>query len=291
MRKNSLTLLCFSLVSGMLLCGKLSAQSRINTADSLAFVDAEWKIVPLDRHAEARTATLRIFDSQQSISVLEYKARKHPTEIVQLKDGKDATTSGIASALQAGMAVNGSYFNVKTRMPNTFIKLGKDILARTDESELFRVNGVFGLKDRKGRKPVIALCDTSEYLTVTAKWHAVIAAGPVLMKEGEIISYGEKGSFYQNRHPRSFIGYDGDGQLFMVVIDGRFKEAAGMSIDETAIIAKLLGLEAAINLDGGGSSSLWSEKTGVLSHPSDNRIFDHQGERAIPNCIIASPRR
>ena len=71
-----------------------------------------------------------------------------------------------------------------------------------------------------------------------------------------------------------------------MVIDGRFKGSAdGASIYETAYICHLLGMTDAINLDGGGSSALWTSTTGVISHPRDNRRFDHEGERTVPNLI------
>lgn len=39
------------------------------------------------------------------------------------------------------------------------------------------------------------------------------------------------------------------------------------------------------NLDGGGSSALWAKPAGVLSHPCDNKRFDHYGQRRVPNVI------
>ena len=48
----------------------------------------------------------------------------------------------------------------------------------------------------------------------------------------------------------------------------------------------MLGMTDAINLDGGGSTTLWTEKTGVINHPYDNRKFDHDGERSVPNLIV-----
>ena len=36
----------------------------------------------------------------------------------------------------------------------------------------------------------------------------------------------------------------------------------------------------------GGSSTLWTAQEGVLNHPYDNRRFDHEGERGVPNCIV-----
>jgi exopolysaccharide biosynthesis protein len=44
-----------------------------------------------------------------------------------------------------------------------------------------------------------------------------------------------------------------------------------------------------MNLDGGGSAAMWIKgkpHKGIVSHPSDNKAFDHLGERAIANAIV-----
>ena len=33
-------------------------------------------------------------------------------------------------------------------------------------------------------------------------------------------------------------------------------------------------------------TTLWTAQEGVLNHPYDNRRFDHEGERGVPNCIV-----
>ena len=144
---------------------------------------------------------------------------------------------------------------------------------------------------------MISRCSPEEYEDITGKWHSVMATGPLLVENGDIAvpeSYakaypdGKTGGFYDGRHPRSIIGSDDDGNIYMIVIDGRHKDNAdGTTIYQTAFISYLLGLTDAINLDGGGSSALWSKETGVLNHPSDNRTFDHNGERTVPNFIGA----
>ena len=92
--------------------------------------------------------------------------------------------------------------------------------------------------------------------------------------------------FYDKRHPRSVVGTDNDGWVYFVVIDGRSAgNADGTTIYETAWICRMLGMEDAINMDGGGSSCLWSDQEGVLNHPSDNKKFDHEGERIVPSII------
>ena len=193
------------------------------------------------------------------------------------------------------MAINGGYFDMKNLIPCVYFRIGKETFSQTSPSEAFRVNGVVGLKDRRGKKMMISCCSPEEYETVTRKWHSAMASGPMLVDDGEIlvpefaqVDASGKGvdSFNDKRHPRSVIGYDGKGNIFLVVIDGRHPgKGDGTSIYETALICRFLGMEDALNLDGGGSSALWHKETGVLSHPSDNKNFDHEGERTIPNII------
>ena len=48
-------------------------------------------------------------------------------------------------------------------------------------------------------------------------------------------------------------------------------------------LAKALNCKDAINFDGGGSTTMYIQnqpENGVVNYPSDNKIFDHAGERA-----------
>ena len=114
-----------------------------------------------------------------------------------------------------------------------------------------------------------------------------MASGPVLLQNGEFQTFAEDRSFTLHRHPRTVFGKDNNGNYWFIVIDGRFPgKADGMTIPEAAALARYLGLSEVINLDGGGSSTLWTSKTGVLNHPYDNHRFDHGGSRRVPNAII-----
>ena len=42
----------------------------------------------------------------------------------------------------------------------------------------------------------------------------------------------------------------------------------------------------ALNLDGGGSTTMWLESGGVVNFPCDNRRFDHAGERTVANAVL-----
>lgn len=258
--------------------------------DSVAFAGARWQITPLAAGAECRRAQIDMFDSRQTVSVVAYPARNFTTEIIQL-DGKACATSELGKAAGADAALNGSYFNMKTLAPVTFVLIDKQILGRTTPGETMRTNGVIALRDKRGRKMDILRCDTTQYSRIARRYRSALAAGPMLVHEGEILIYDTDDTFYTGRHPRSVIGTRPDGSVVLLVIDGRFPgRAAGATIAETAYIARQLGLTEALNLDGGGSSSLWTRRLGVLNHPTDNKRFDHEGERAVPNGIVVFRR-
>jgi hypothetical protein len=83
-------------------------------------------------------------------------------------------------------------------------------------------------------------------------------------------------------HPRTAIGIDRDmGLLHLVVADGRSESSSGLTLLQLADLMRSLGDEAALNLDGGGSSTLVAPDpegiVGVRNTPSDGQ------ERAIAN--------
>ena len=273
----------------------LSAEAGNIRKDSLAFINADWETTELGHGAKALHASIQMFDSQQSISVIKYPARRFRTRLLHSPGDQADKTSAIAEREGAYAAVNGGYFDMAQLLPCVYFRTGDEVYGQTSPSEAFRVNGVVGTRDKRGRKVMISSCSPSEYEEITGNWHSVMASGPMLVDEGEILvpQYTEtdengKGidAFNDYRHPRSVIGYDDKGNVYLVVIDGRHPgKGDGTSIYETALICRFLGMEDALNLDGGGSSALWHKETGVLSHPSDNKTFDHEGERAIPNII------
>jgi hypothetical protein len=106
----------------------------------------------------------------------------------------------------------------------------------------------------------------------------------MLIKEGRVI--GDNPAYYDERHPRTAVGLDASGRvLLLVVVDGRQPGySVGASMRELANIMLAYGSYTAINLDGGGSSTLVIEQHGkphVLNAPIHNNIPYH--ERPIAN--------
>jgi hypothetical protein len=83
-------------------------------------------------------------------------------------------------------------------------------------------------------------------------------------------------------HPRTAVGIDADGRkLHILVVDGRSTSSRGYTMVELADFMTALGVENAINLDGGGSSAMYTRNgTGamaIVNEPSDG------SEREVAN--------
>jgi hypothetical protein len=103
----------------------------------------------------------------------------------------------------------------------------------------------------------------------------VIGGGPLLVRGGALAP----GAIEDTRHPRTAMGMDRDGNLWYVIVDGRQPMSVGATFREMGEVMRKLGCVEAINLDGGGSSSMMLFGT-TLNRPSGGV------ERAIGNGIL-----
>ena len=112
----------------------------------------------------------------------------------------------------------------------------------------------------------------------------VIGGFPLLLQDGSVVGdleVSDRPAFATVRHPRTGVGYDKDtGHLWLVVVDGRQADySSGMSLPEFAQLFNALGVEDALNLDGGGSATMWVRGEVV------NRPSDPNGERPVANSL------
>lgn len=83
-----------------------------------------------------------------------------------------------------------------------------------------------------------------------------VGGSDILMSGGKIPEISDR-EFSTVRHPRTAVGYDASGKVFLVVVDGRQPETSnGASFSDLAAIFHSLGCTDALNLDGGGSSTV-----------------------------------
>jgi hypothetical protein len=114
-----------------------------------------------------------------------------------------------------------------------------------------------------------------------------ISGGPVLVLQGkrqrmveEEDSDSYRFSSMLERHPRSAVGWN-DEWFFLVQVDGRHRTSVGMTLNELAAFMVQLGCQGALNLDGGGSSTLWYDGA-VRNRPCDGR------ERPVANSLVVT---
>ncbi|GAA1434550.1 phosphodiester glycosidase family protein [Microlunatus lacustris] len=123
---------------------------------------------------------------------------------------------------------------------------------------------------------------------------SVVNGGPELVRDGRVhvtpradgfvqasssVYYG----FSQQRNPRTFAGVDRAGRTMIATVDGRSTSSLGTSIVETAALARALGMHDALNLDGGGSTTMVTGGQ-VVNDPSDAA-----GERPVGDALLVLP--
>jgi exopolysaccharide biosynthesis protein len=117
---------------------------------------------------------------------------------------------------------------------------------------------------------------------------SIIGGGPQLIKGGriEITNVAEKilPAFVSDGHPRTAIARLKSGQILLVTVDGRQPgESIGMSLTMLADLLIEFGASEAINLDGGGSTTM------VIRNKVVNKPSDATGERPVSDAILIYP--
>ena len=88
-------------------------------------------------------------------------------------------------------------------------------------------------------------------------------------------------TFTAGRHPRTAIGISRDSMTVVIaVMDGRGESGSGMTMGEISNFMRDLGAWNAMNLDGGGSSTMVVDGR-VVNHPSDR-----EGERTVGMALL-----
>ena len=287
------------------------------SCDSITIVTADWAIESLRADAVWKKATFRAFgsDSRRDVNVIEITpgaggVNTHLGVAVK-SDGGTQVTSAFGAELNALAVINGSYFIMSQeeidafspppyslhhiRIDNTVIVPGVSTAPGLDsfvdacmafskmpsgnyEMSFIRVSGAnrnivqsnnFGA----GTNP----------LRAAGGYDYAMTAGPWLILNGERrLEFNTTSSHWITSRPRTGIGIDTDGKVFLVTVDGDSATAGsvGITIEQQATIMKALGCIGAMSLDGGGSTTMWIQNKGVVSD-----VFGSSTQRAIANVI------
>lgn len=109
-----------------------------------------------------------------------------------------------------------------------------------------------------------------------------IGGNPDLVKDGRVVTETCEGSYFCGRNPRTGIGITPEGKILMVTVDGRSKSSVGMTLEGFARLFLHLGAESAINLDGGGSTTM-VVRDRIVNVPSGG------SERPVGTALVLLP--
>jgi hypothetical protein len=129
-------------------------------------------------------------------------------------------------------------------------------------------------------------------IDVQAPWknaQFILASGPMLVNNGKVeITMSETSDRAKTRHPRTAVAIDASGKkVFFVTVDGRQPGYSnGMTLKEFAQYLVSIGAYKAVNLDGGGSTTMAVRRIGqayptVVNSPSDGK------ERSVSAILLA----
>jgi hypothetical protein len=107
----------------------------------------------------------------------------------------------------------------------------------------------------------------------------IVGAGPRLVRGGKIEVTAERFAHQSVRHPRTAFAVTSRGTFLFVTLDGRQERSKGMRLDELAEELIALGATEAVNLDGGGSTTMVVNGV-VRNSPSDGY------ERAVGDALL-----
>ena len=161
------------------------------------------------------------------------------------------TTSEMAAANNAILAINGDYYGANKR--GYVIKNGvlyRDTVRQGEDTQDLAIyaDGSFAIIDET---------EVTAQELLDSGVVQLFAFGPALIENGEIqVSSSDEVSRAKSTNPRTAIGIIDDLHYIIVVADGRTDESEGLSLLELAKLMDSYGCVTAYNLDGGGSSTM-----------------------------------
>ncbi len=265
--------------------------------DSLAFVNGNWQTDTLDGMIlrQCRFEGQRLFASNQQIFVLEIPDTAHYT-LAFAHEPRRTKTSEMARKHEAVAAVNGSFFDMDKHFPICYLRIDSVNIGENTPGKdtVNRKYYQYGTLCLLGDSVLILKTDSSRRWEEALPYPDIMTAGPLLIWHDTLQYMRDDRTFVTNRHNRTAVGIREDGTVLLFVADGRFKQAEGLSLTELQQILRWLGCRDALNLDGGGSTTLFlniGDYHSVVNCPSDNGRFDHEGERGVSNAVMVSNRQ
>jgi exopolysaccharide biosynthesis protein len=290
------------LLIGLLAFGvDVEASSRKERAPKSG--DAGWTITQLDGDKLVWYSFRgEEFGAQQFVNIisLDLNCKDYELEFVAI-DRLDSLSS-VAMRHDAVVAINGTY-----EWDASFVKVdGKVFSEITLPADHLRYWKHEGAVAYDGKKIEIGYGDKSSY--AKSKMPNMLSSSPMLIDNYKQVGATFVGDIsklnisklpsedyrrHQSvRHPRTAVALTRSNRLLLITVDGRSVNSAGMSAKElTEFLVTWFNPRYALNMDGGGSTTMYIKGSGesltdVINYPTDNRRYDHYGQRRVSSHII-----
>ncbi|RDC56902.1 phosphodiester glycosidase family protein [Pedobacter chinensis] len=266
-------------------------------ADSITVVKAKWQKTKIARQVKLFRYHFNhenLFAANENISFLEVNNTGRKAVFALGAEEKELiTTSDFGLRDTAIAALNGNFFDVKNGGSVDFVRVDGKIIntnrlekngerARHQQAAVVIEDGKIAIKKWDG----------------TPDWETKLTEQSVMLN-GPLLTYHhadellDTTAFTRSRHPRTCLGIKPNGKVILLTVDGRNDQSAGMSLIELTKLMKWLGCTSAINFDGGGSTTLWVNGMpdgGVINYPTDNKKWDHEGQRKVANVVLVKKK-
>jgi len=216
----------------------------------------------------------------QHIFVLEVDLTRTDIRLRATRSGdRGQVTSSFAAAYDCEIAVNADFYASGYKPIGLAVGAGEKWSDTADSS----THGFVAA----GRDNRVEISHPSEVVDPPEGWMAdVVGGNMILVWDGEVVDNSGCGSFC-DRNPRTAAGLTADGNtLILAVVDGRSTASVGATLNELADLMHEMGAWQALNLDGGGSSTMFiSAAGGVVNTPSDGServVANHLGVCIVP---------
>ena len=185
------------------------------------------------------------------------------------------TTSAMAQAQNAILAINGDYYGARSGYVIRNGVLYRDTAASTEQQDLV----IYA----DGSMEIVREGDVTAQELLKQGAQQVLSFGPGLLTGGEVtVEQNTEVDKARTSNPRTAIGQVDNLHYVFVVADGRTNQSAGLSLYQLAQFMQGLGVRTAYNLDGGGSSTMVFGGS-VVNQPTSSG--DRISERKVSDIV------
>jgi exopolysaccharide biosynthesis protein len=285
-------------------------------SDSLTFVRTNWRTQRIQKGVILKQYWFHnsLFKSNQNISILEIRNGARVNTELGYEPKILKLTSDFGKQADAIAAINGSFFDIRNGGSVTYLRyadsvISKNVLTKTAGRNFYQKAALIFHRRKLAIRGWNGLPDWEQQLPGD-----VLLTGPLMVAKSKPVLL-DTTTFNKIRNPRSAVAVKRN-KIFLITVDGRNANAAGMSMYELQHLMQWLHARDATNLDGGGSTTLWINgwpHNGVINHPSDSKKlentvafvpgtdpdtlppdfekWDHGGERKVANVILVKKRK